>query len=344
MPGSRTGLSYHYRFVATNSSGSTSGDDRLMVAGRAPASDAYRDAVLATPGLSSYWRLGEPSGGAGRDETSTATGSYSGRFFLGHLGVLGALGNTAAGFDGTGGELAIPGPALAANATLEGWFRWEAGTATLRDNTGSGGWLLAFDRDGELAYRLGGGGLGTGRPAELVRDGQWHHLVATKSGATGALYVDGALLHSGSGAGSNPAAAPWHVMRNGTTSVFSEGEADEVALYGRALSAAEVRGHYNLARALAGAPLPPDPPPPAVELPAAQGSGGQGGRAGRAGVARGRLVVRGAPGVNSRLLVRRRGRSWRISDAAARLTAGLRLPPAGRPQGELSGQAASAGC
>lgn len=319
LPGLEAGLSYHYRFVATNASGSTSGEDRLMVAGSAPVSDPYRDAVLATPGLSSYWRLGEPSGTTARGETSAATGSYLGRFFLGHLGVLGALGNPAAGFDGTGGELSIPGPALAANATLEGWFRWEAGTATLRDNTGSGGWLLAFDRDGELAYRLGGGGLGTGRPASLVRDGQWHHLVATKNGATGALYVDGALLHSGGGAGSVPAVAPWHVMRNGTTSVFSEGEADELAIYGRALSAGEVRGHYNLGRALAGAPLPPDPPPPAVELPAARGSTAG---AGRAGVAGGRLVVRGAPGVNSRLLVRRRGRSWHISDAAARLTAG----------------------
>ena len=185
--------------------------------------------------------------------------------------MLGALGNTAAGFDGTAAALSMPGPSLSADATLEGWFRWDAGTGTLRDNTGSGGWLLAFERpEGDLGYRLGGGGLDTGQPVELLRDGEWHHVVATKSGAIGSLYMDGALLHSGTGAGSTPAVAPWHVMRNGTTAVFSEGAADEVALYGRALSADEVRAHYDTAVALAAAPLPPDPDPPAAEPPAAR--------------------------------------------------------------------------
>ena len=150
---------------------------------------------------------------------------------LGRPGVLGPLGDTAAWFDGVSGELTAPGATLAEDASLEGWFRWSAGTATLRDNTSAGGsgWLLAFDSGGDLAYRLGGNGFNTGVPIEDVRTGTWHHLVATKDGGEAKLYLDGVEVHSGSGAGSTPAATPWHVMRNGTRAVFTEGEADELA-------------------------------------------------------------------------------------------------------------------
>ena len=96
--------------------------------------------------------------------------------------------------------------------------------------------MPAFVTNGNLAYRLGGQGFDTGQPIGTVRDGQWHHIAATKSGTAGALYVDGELVHSSpTGAGSQLATGPWHVMRNGTNAVFSEGEADEVALYTRAL-------------------------------------------------------------------------------------------------------------
>ena len=44
--------------------------------------------------------------------------------------------------------------------------------------------------------------------------------------------------------------------------------------------------------------------------------------AGRASVRRNVLIVRGAPGIRNRLSARRRGRTWRIADAAAPLRAG----------------------
>jgi hypothetical protein len=338
LPGLVPGRLYHYRKVASNAAGSAEGADRVMVAGASPGSDAYREAVVGTPGLSSYWRLGELSGSSAREEVTGSLGALEGRVLLGAPGVLGQLSNTAMSFDGLSGGLAAPGPALAENGTIEGWFRWRAGTGTVRDNTGpSGGWLLAFNSAGTLRYRVGGSGFDTGRPTDTIRDGQWHHLVATKSGTSARLYLDGSEIHSGGGAGSTPAASPWHVMRNGTNQNFSEGEADEVALYTRALSAAEVKAHHDLGRGLAAAPLPPETRPPIVEPPAA-GSGRGGGvleggfrggsavdrraTAGSAAVRGGRLVVRGAAGKANRLAARRRGATWRVSDAAARLRAG----------------------
>jgi hypothetical protein len=249
----------------------------VMIAGGTPGSDAYRAAVLGTSGLAAYWRLGELSGSVAADERGAPAGTLEGRVVLGELGVLGQLGNTAMSFDGASGALSASGPALAANGTMEGWFRWRAGTAVVRDNTGpSGGWLLAFNSVGTLRYRVGGSGFDTRIPIESVRDGEWHHLAVTKTGANAAFYLDGTSVHSGSGAGSTAAALPWHVMRNGTNAVWAEGEADEVALYTRALSAAEVKAHYDLARQLAAEPLPPDAAPAVADPPAAGSRAGGG--------------------------------------------------------------------
>jgi Concanavalin A-like lectin/glucanases superfamily len=313
----------------------------VMVAGSSPASDQYRDAILGTPGLAAYWRLGELSGSSARNELGGSPGAFEGRFVLGQVGVLGQLGNTAPSFDGLSGEVAATGPALTTNGTMEGWLRWRTGTTTMRDNTGPNrGWLLAFNSGGTLRYRVGGQGFDTQVPIEDVRDGTWHHLVATKNGTAARLYVDGAQIHAGANAANDAARLPWHVMRNGFNPAFSEGEADEVALYNRALSASEVRAHYDLAREIAARPLPPETPDPVMDAPAAgTGLGGgvlgraqSGGRSdgrsggptpGRAFVSGGRLIVSGAPGTANRLTARKRGRAWRIADAAAPLRAGV---------------------
>jgi PKD repeat protein len=345
LPGLEQGRLYHYRLVAGNDTGSVSGDDRVFVAGSAPGSDAYRDAVLATAGLADYWRLGELAGTTSKDETSATTGTLGGRYVLGQPGVLGPLRNTAASFDGVGAELAIQGSGLGSDATVEGWFRWRSGRTVLRDNTGpSRGWMPALAGGTDqafLTYRVGGPSINSGKPIGLVRDGDWHHIVVTKSGSSAALYVDGTQEHSTTGAsGSGDAAAsPWHVMRNGFNDTYSAGEADELALYTRALSAAEVSAHHDLAQNLADDPLPVNPPDPGTDPPAGEppvaGSGPGGGapgttpgpntpapRTGMVLVRRGVLIARGAPGARNDITVRRRGRRWTVSDRLAGLRAG----------------------
>jgi hypothetical protein len=332
LPGLVPGRLYHYRLVAANASGSTEGEDRVMVAGSTPGTDPYREAVVATQGLAAFWRLGELSGDASHEVLGGGPGVFRGRFVLGQVGVLGPLGDTAASFDGLSGERVGSGPALSTDGTMEGWFRWRTGTAVMRDDTGAGGgWLLAFNSGGTLRYRVGGTGFATPVPIEDVRDGSWHHVVATKAGEAARLYVDGVEVHRGARAGYDTADMPWHVMRNGANEVFSEGEADEIALYERALSAGEVKAHFDLARQLAARPLPAETSDPVPDPPAA-GTGPGGGvlaavapasrPAGLAAVRRGVLIVRGAPGRRNRLSARRRGRTWRIADAVAPLRAG----------------------
>jgi BNR repeat-containing family member/Concanavalin A-like lectin/glucanases superfamily/PKD domain len=333
LPGLVPGRLYHYRLVAANGTGTTQGEDRVLVAGQRLDSDEYRNAVLATPGLGAYWRLGELSGESSAGQFGAGPGSLDGRYVLGQPGAHGALGDTSAGFDGSGGEFFADGPTLGSSGSMEGWFRWRSGNVLMRDNSGSAdeGWILGLGNTASLRYRVGGTTFNTGRSIGQVRDGAWHHLVATKDGEDAALFVDGALVHSGTEAESQGAGMPWRVMRNGSNNVFAAGEADEIALYNRALTAPEVKAHYDRGRALAARPLPPETPNPVPDPPAA-GTGPGGGvltpaapaarPAGVAFVRRGRLIVRGASGTRNRLTARRRGRAWQVADAAAALRAG----------------------
>ena len=127
-------------------------------------------------------------------------------------------------------------------------------------------------------------------------------------------------------------------MRNGTNDTYAAGEADELALYTRALSPAEVKAHYDLANDLADDSLPSNPPNtvPTRRLRAGTGGGVSspappgdtpGPASGPVRVRRGTLIARGAPGVRNNLIVRRRGRNWIVRDRLAALRAGT--PAAG---------------
>ena len=213
------------------------------------AAGGYADVVRSTGGLLSYWRLG----GSAADETGRQPGTLVGGVTFGARGGLNADTDTAARFDGVDDEMQASAPA----GTLEGWFFWEAGVAVLRDSTSSGGWILAFDSAGKVAYRAGGATLATALPTASLRDG-WHHLALTVAGGTATLYVDGAPVHSG--AAGAPATMPWHVMRNGITSgQFTRGRADEVAVYDTALDAATISRHFQAGRDITDTTAPAAP-------------------------------------------------------------------------------------
>jgi Concanavalin A-like lectin/glucanases superfamily len=242
VSGLTPGATYHYRLVATNATGTTVGADQSFT-----ATASYRGSVLATSGLAGYWRLGEQGGTTAADEKGANPGSYLGGYTLGEQGaLLPADSNSSVAFDGTSGEMTTGGPALASSGSLEGWFNWQNGVALMRDGSSAAGtgWILAYDSGGNLLYRLGGTSFNTGRTTASVKDG-WHHFVATKNGGSVSFYLDGQLVHSGAGAGSAAATTPWHLMRNGGYAQFSQGRADEVAVYNVALSAATVQQHYD---------------------------------------------------------------------------------------------------
>lgn len=246
VTGLTVGSTYHYRVIATNGTGSTAGVDRTLSTA-APAPSAYRAAVLGTAGLIAYWRVGEATGSVAADEKGANPGSYSGGLTLGDPGALTGDPDASAHFDGASGEMTAPAAGPAASGTLEGWFDWRGGTALLRDHTSGNGWILAYDSAGALWYRAGGSAFNTGRTTASLR-GAWHHVAITKSGGNVSFYLDGAPIHNGTGAASAAAAMPWHIMRNGTYAQYANGNADEVAVYDRALPATTITQHYQTGR------------------------------------------------------------------------------------------------
>jgi hypothetical protein len=197
----------------------------------------------------SYWRLGDSSGTAAADVKYRFPGTYSSGTALRWPGVLLGDIDSAVRFDGTRGEMTASGPVLSTSGSIEGWFYWQGGGALLRDNTSAstGGWILGWDNGGSLYYRVAGTSYNSGLSAAAYRNA-WHHFALTKSAGNVALYIDGKLVHSGTGAPNTASVMPWHLMRNGTYTTYAGGRADELAIYSTALTAAQVARHYSLGR------------------------------------------------------------------------------------------------
>jgi hypothetical protein len=237
---------YHYRLVATNASRTVAGGDRVFSVPpqyRSP----YRDGVLATPGLAGYWRLGELDGPVARDETGAHPGAFSAAGV--RLGEAGALfdDDWSAGFDGKSGEMTAPASVPASAATVEGWFDWRAGTAVMRDHTSTTGvgWILAYESNGLVAWRVAGRAFTTSRTVASLR-GAWHHIAITMNGGAVAFYLDGQLVQSGTVSVPRDPVLPWHVMRNGNSPTeYTQGRADEIAVYDTALSPAQIAEHHR---------------------------------------------------------------------------------------------------
>jgi hypothetical protein len=232
-----------------------------VAAAPAPADADYRQTVLDSGPLS-YWRLGETSGTGAADQLARNPGTYVGGVALGAPGALTGDPDRAAAFDGVDDEVQLGGGTLAVSgtATVEGWFFWEAGVALMRDNTSSAGWILAFEKGTQVAYRAGGTEVATGRLTTSVRGG-WHHVVLTASAGSTAWYLDGMpIITAGPPAGAAAAALPWHVMGNGSvTTQRTLGRADEIAIYERPLDATEVQTHFLAGRGAADTTAPAAP-------------------------------------------------------------------------------------
>lgn len=204
----------------------------------------------------------------------------------GQPGALSGTTNAAVTFQGSGRsshfETGPMLPKLSAQVSIEAWFKttksgfiyWaKQGGYGMGDwtpaNPGYGVPGLYVGTDGKLRGMLTIAGSETGgtpvASQQTVNDGQWHHAVITSANELTTLYVDGTTAGSGPGG-----VEEWNWVNGsviGTGGTYSslpgmpttssqavefgfQGSIDEVAFYNRALTAAEVRTHYE-ARAAA---------------------------------------------------------------------------------------------
>lgn len=228
----------------------------------------YPASVLAK-GPAYYWRLNDkPTVPAGdRMKNLGSLGAQADGYYVGTAshplpGALASGSDTAAGFDATAGSSAVVPylPALNPSGafTVEAWLQPNAETTTAAPTCALSSGAFADPRSGWLLYQVDTGwsfrmynqnGLSTsvnivGGGAPSV--GGWHHVVAVYDGTTAVLYVNGAQAATGTPTGYVPSAGgPMMIGGRADSSFWWNGTADEVAVYGKALSASEVDAHYR---------------------------------------------------------------------------------------------------
>ncbi|HEX4752855.1 MAG TPA: PKD domain-containing protein [Solirubrobacterales bacterium] len=250
----------------TDNDGGTGIASHVLIVG---AGSPYSSEISDTSGLLDYWRLGEQSGTTFADSAGAHPATMQGGVTLGVPGAIEADPNTAAAFDGGTGAASVPlNLSGSTQLTLEFWLNWSAYANndalafefTPNFNNEEGGFLVDPNA-GELGgkFGIGIGREGSRNNAYFTRPsaGAWHHYAIVFNTAAPAAqeitpYVDGQpvsfeKLNSGTGAGAF-ANSTLYFMSRAASSLFGKGSLDEVALYNRALSSAEIAAHYQASR------------------------------------------------------------------------------------------------
>jgi PKD repeat protein len=226
----------------------------------------YSSRVLATAGLTNYWRMGEASGSTLADSKGTAPATLTGATGLGFEGAVAGDADTAARFNGTNSAAqAALNLSGTSTLTLEFWMKWNnfandddlAFEFTPNFNSNPGGFLVdpnAPEEGGKFAVGIGSGESRNTAYFTRPSAGQWHHYALVLDSTAPAAeqikpYVDGQPVpyvktKSGTGAG-NFANSSLHFMSRAASALFGAGDLDEVALYNRALPATTISQHFG---------------------------------------------------------------------------------------------------
>jgi len=228
----------NYSVQITNLIGATNSANALLTVNPIPPCAPVPANVVS-------WWSGEASA---VDQIGTNNGTLVG-------GVTFTNGEVGQAFWFNGGDyVSIPdAPSLDVftnSITMEMWMK----SAVTGNNPG---WMWLVSK-GEYAWRLAGtsgtktmtfSAQGLSAPdltgTRNVNDGQWHHVAAVYDGTNKYLYIDGTLDASQSATGLiGFDGAPLEIGANAETSSAFQGALDEVTIYHRALSAAEIQLIY----------------------------------------------------------------------------------------------------
>ncbi len=229
-------------------------------------SGSYSGRVLATAGLTNYWRMGEASGTSLADSKGTAPATLSGGPSLGVGGAVAGDPDTAVSFNGTtSAAQAALNLSTTSKLTLEFWMKWDnyandddlAFELTPNFNSNPGGFLVdpnAPEEGGKFAVGIGSGESRNTAYFARPSAGQWHHYALVMDTTAPAAeeiipYVDGQPVpyvktRSGTGAG-NFASSSLYFMSRAAGALFGSGDLDEVAIYNRALPATTIGHHFG---------------------------------------------------------------------------------------------------
>ena len=252
LSGLSPAVTYHYRVKSRDGAGNlaVSGDSSFLTP--APPPPPVGSGPLGA------WPLSEGSGAV----TADASGNgFTGALLGGPSWIAGRIG-TGLSLDGFDDYVGIPhAPALDAYPlTVAAWLRTSAtglhgvvnkylpGSFNGYQIFVSGGSLCAWYFRDAVNYVWDNTSCTLAAPG--YNDGRWHHVALVVDAAGGRLYVDGAQKSARAWTGTAGAASTTAELALGRypsiSTPYLPGALDEVRVYNRALSAAEVGGLANL--------------------------------------------------------------------------------------------------
>ncbi len=225
-------------------------------------------------GPDTYWRLAETGNPTTAADSAMGdnTGTYSGNVTAGQSGVQGGDGSSVllgAPTGGTaGGNVTATQPVTDPTSfSQEIWIKTSTTTGGrifgLGDSN-SGAFSGNYDRqlymldNGKVRWGVWNGNVVTLDSNTALNDGAWHQVVTTFDGSGMRLYVDGVLNGSDPNTSAQGYTGYWKLGGDntwgGNSSSYFTGNVEDAAVYPRALSAAEVQGHYDAGTGTAATP------------------------------------------------------------------------------------------
>jgi signal peptidase len=220
----------------------------------------YAREVIAS-GPVSYWRMGDASATVAADSVGSAPLTLSGTKTRGRPGALLADTDAATQFLATPtiglGTTASPAPAglaISGPLTVGAWVKVTAtqpanARVVIKWNNSRLNYLLAWSSNGAAMRFLvdNSGGTRYTVQANYPYDSAWHFVVGVFDGAAIHLYQDGVEV-----ATSVPVTGPLSTAVNDPVTVSASnsgmnGDVDEVAIWARALTAAQIANLYHVA-------------------------------------------------------------------------------------------------
>jgi len=208
-------------------------------------------------GLVGYWNMDEGSGQTAYDGSQVGVndGTLHGpKWTTGVRPLSGAArGGGGLSFDGVDDFVRVPNSPsvnVTGDITVEKWVRLDFALAT---------YGTTVHKEFQYTFTIRGDRFVSWADSSLwnyavfgyfdigLQLGVWHHIVVTKSGSTVRIYRDGAerVVRTGFGGALTSTTNDVSIGAYHFTSRFLNGLIDEVRIYNRALSPAEIRYHYN---------------------------------------------------------------------------------------------------
>lgn len=257
------GSTHTYTVVAKDTSGNEARSGEVTVTIGAVTPSAYADMIVAD-GANMYWRLGAPNEVGGADVAGNNDAVWAANASTSLDGAIVGDANGSGQYAGTATSMGRSLRAVSPGDTfaLETWVKTTTTTGGKIIGRGSStsGSSTSYDRQiymtnsGALVFGVYSGSPQIIQSPKRYNDGEWHHVVAQLGSAGMELYVDGTRVASDASVTRAEATSGYWRLAGDTlggwpnepSSRYFAGKLDEVAVYGKALTAGTIGHHHSM--------------------------------------------------------------------------------------------------